>query len=241
MTEFTTWRSLVDGEEIVAIPDGVVDNFEDADADPAGPYEDGEGITDYYSHQFPTDPVQYERTTDDVEEGSHALSRIGEEEGRSNIVSWPDDGLPTYPDFGDTVAWLIRDPGSGTSPAFMPAVVDESPPKGYAYKIYPEDNVIQIWKENDLTVDDSDEQIASESVTHSEGTWYWCEGVIPDPAENDLEFSLYELESDLSRGDHLATVSGSDPDYTDGEGIGWWCRRRTTDEGAMADFLRVLD
>ena len=85
-----------------AIPDSVVDNFELEGSDPAGPYSDGDDITEFYAG----DTSEFSITTDESSVGSRSLE-FNDSNFRT-ILSKPEDGLPRYPEYGETVNYYVR-------------------------------------------------------------------------------------------------------------------------------------
>jgi len=81
-----------------AIPDSVIDNFEDY---PDGPYdENGETLSDFYGG----DLASFDRQTGTVFEGTHAL----EQDGDVRIASLAGEGLPRYPQEGDEFSIRVK-------------------------------------------------------------------------------------------------------------------------------------
>ena len=228
MTEFTTWRSLVDGEEIVAIPDGVVDNFEDADADPAGPYEDGEDITDYYGGAT----AGFARTTDNAVEGDKSLNG-NQAESNEFIISEPNDGLPNYPDFGDTISFLLEDRGDISLPGAVYNGALGTDDTGYAAIIDTRDEIAirRLDGQGNITV------IASTSQTINENQVYYGEVDIPSENGDSHEFRIYNVDG-LEPDNLLATVTATDDTYTDQRGIGWYAGS-SSDHDTRMDRMRI--
>ena len=210
---FTKWRSLIDGQEVSAIPDRVVDNFEDVDSDPSGPYEDGQDITDYYNG----DVDNFERTTSNVLEGGHALAVITD--GTTNqIYSMPGDGLPRYPKAGETVICLIREP-SGNPGQEVPLYITDANGgiDGYGIRTTASGGRIGVnkWEDGDYTV------LSATDVSLSEETWYWYEFETPTTADNSMTTTAYEVSVENGspeRGSELATETASDSDFIKDEG-----------------------
>jgi len=122
MVDFTggTWRSLIDGEEVGAIPDSVVDNFNDDDAEPAGLYN-GNSLSDFYEGAQNGIPSGVSRDTSRVFEGSHSLEvDAGAADG---VISRPTDGLNRY--------WSPEDDGKLVFNAYVPSDGASSPTVNY--------------------------------------------------------------------------------------------------------------
>ena len=208
---------------IDAIPDAVVDNFEDA---PDGPYGSEETIADYYSG----DVAAYVRSTSDVVEGSRALAYDGG--ASANVIqSAPGDGLPQYPDAGDSLRVFLRAPNF-TSFAF--GIEPDSGPAGYIALLADGDMRIRRFDDPDSPTDLT---TSSPSITGTD--WYWAEIGTPSSADPSITFDLYELNTtDLSRGSSVDSLSTSDSNYI-GEAIG--ARTGTGDLSHTAiDDIRVL-
>ena len=109
MTEFTKWRSLVDGAEISAIPDGLVDNFNSVDDNPVGPYEEDFDLSNFYTGAVD----EFQRSNEQSFSGQTSLA-IPSTDDDTVIHSEQGDGLPNYPSPGDTFSsfWYF---GSETS------------------------------------------------------------------------------------------------------------------------------
>ena len=229
MTEFTTWRSLVDGAEISDIPDGVVDNFEDADSDPAGPYASGETVSDFYQGSTGS----YERTTSDVVEGSKAL-RDTDDDGTNSMWSVPGDGLPQYLSEGNTVEFLVRN--NGSNPVVCLNVEDSASPSAYAFNI---SNRVEIYKATDLTdLYNSETQLSVGDGGVNEDTWYIGEVVTPTSSDATISFTLFENDN-LSKGSQVDSTSAEDNDYAGQPGLGFY-RRSSGDNTTIADMIKVV-
>lgn len=208
-----------------AIPASVIDNFEASDADPAGVYETGQTIADYYSGS--TD--RFGRTTSNVQEGATALEATNPNGNPQLVESSPGDGLNTYPSDGDTIRFIIRDPG-----AFPGLAVNADFSSGdvYSYSIRSADNTIRIEQRGSTAA-----TLASANASVSQDTWYWGEADKPD-ANGNLSFALYEYNtSDGSRGSQIQSVSATNTDYSH-DGIGALTLGATA--GTILDGIEVL-
>ena len=189
-------RILFDGP---ALPDSVVDNFEDADADPPGVYGDGETIDDFY--RGATD--DWNRTTSDVIEGGHAISQDSSTvDDNSAVWSQPGDGLNRYPESGDSVKFLIN--GAAVIPGVLFNVEDVTAPDAFGAFIRSGDNEMYI-REYDIASDGSrnGQTIhATESVSLS-SEWYWAEVSPQTESSQEITFSLFQVDEDLTRGSEL--------------------------------------
>jgi len=146
-----------------AIPDGVVDNFEAVGADPAGPYESGDTIDDYYSG----DTGSFQRTQT-APEGSNALQLTS---GADAIFSHPGDGLPAYPKEGDTISFLIRDSPSADFPVALANVQDVSSPNCYGFELNAPE--IGIFRYDNGNFDNFGTKLSQNNVGASAGTWHF--------------------------------------------------------------------
>ena len=217
-----------------AIPDSVIDNFEDADADPPGNYEEGETLADYYSGATNT----HSRTTSDVIEGDKAFN-IDSDEIYEALWSRPGDGLNRYPEPGDKLGALIRSNGGSFGLFFN--VEDGSSPGGYSAYIFSDPNDMALVRKDDLSdfTSDTETTLDSTSVSLTDGDWYWFE--VQPQWGGDIVFDLYEVdESTLERGNHIEGLTSTDLTYEDERGVGLYSRGSSA-IGTSADWLRILD
>jgi len=202
----------VDGTQVFsAIPDAVVDNFEDANADPAGAYESGDTISTYYNR----DTGQFSRTATNVLEGSNSVQV---ESGASPGWIWsaPSDGLPRYFVEGDTARFLIRGPANMQFPALLYGSPDGT--SGYSSVLDTNNGSIEIRRFDSGSIS----TIQSSSVSVSASVWYWGQTRVPasdDQTNNvspNLEFELYNVDttSGISRGSLIGTVSVTDYNHS---------------------------
>ena len=199
------------------IPDSIVDNFEDADADPPGPYGDGDDLSDYYNGSL----TAFNRSTDTVAVGNHACSVEPPDEGDHGILSQPDDGLPRYPEQEDTVKCLVRADGGDQIGLLFNGGFDSGDDTIDCYlgEIYPVQNEITIYRYLDAPPDsmgaDGDRiQVSSSSVSLSSETWYWLEVDMVDDSGN-VEARVYDYnEDDNTRGSQLGSTSGENTDIS---------------------------
>jgi hypothetical protein len=210
-----------------AIPDSVVDNFEDANGNPARPYESGETISDYYSGAT----GNWARTQSNVNEGSFALETSG---GYPDYV-YSTSGLPKYPSEGDTVKFLIRAVEvNGCIPHFI-SNVGGSPINGYGFGLYADNGEMYIQK----ITDESYSTLTSDTnISVSVQTWYWGEASLPTQGDNTIEFSLYEVDSNNNRGTLISDITANDNDYATNTGIGAF-NQSSSSTGTVLDWIRV--
>lgn len=223
-----------------AIPASVVDNFEAADGDPPGPYESGETIADYYRGATGS----YGRTTTNAVEGSFAMEATVES-SNDYIYSLPGDGLPNYPDAGQTVDGIINDPDAIDPGVLAGASENANGIDGYLYRILVGADEIRIDRLTDYQTDGSGTltnlQIGATSLSAS--TNYWFEVRPPTSGDATVSFGLYNVDNsgtEPSKGAEITTISTTDSDHTDDRGIGVF-RASSSGVGTIADRLgRVL-
>ena len=104
MTEFTTWRSLVDGAEIAAIPDEI-DNYDryepEGDIDITTVYDSGSSVEELGT------------TTSPVFEGVQSLE-LAQSSAGTDIVIAPDGSLLRHPNFGEDIEVRAYTTGNAT-------------------------------------------------------------------------------------------------------------------------------
>lgn len=164
-----------------AIPDAVVDNYED---DPDGPYGTGDDITTYYSG----DTGIASRTTTNPIAGSYSLAL--ETGGNDYIGSVSGDGLPAYPQYGDVLSFRVRFPATDWSVShYYLASSNNSRDDLYGVRIKTDDSAIQITRYNG----GSFSELTSASFTYSADTVYTIICGVRDAGGNDEHFAeLYE-------------------------------------------------
>ena len=216
---------------IDAIPDSVVDNFEDADAEPPGVYETGEGIDDYYTIVN----GDFARTTSDVVEGGHAIERTSAS-GPDAIISTSADGLNSYPEGGDTVLFLVRNTSGEADPGLLAQAEDKGGGDfdGYGFGLIDGGLRLRRYDNSDLT-----NIAAPNNGDITTGEWYWCEADLPESGDDTIEMRLYEVDTEsLEPGDHIETASGTDDTYVGNDGIGVFCHSGSG-TGTVLDFIRI--
>lgn len=206
-----------------AIPDSVIDNFEDTI------YGSGGSIGDVYSG----DAGVFARQDSTDAEGSHLLQTSAGD--LAEIYSTPGDALNTYPSEGDTVSWIVRADNDG---AWGPIVAASAGVDGYIYNISPIADVINIWR-----LDNSGYNLLQEtSVSFTDGEWYWGEGRVPSSGDGTLQFDLYNADmtqSPPTRGTSIDSVSTTDNNYAS-RGVGWAITGDPNKTVQMADYLQVV-
>ena len=205
MSDFTTWRSLIDGATIGAIPDSVVDNFNDFDDDPAGPYEEGDTLSTFYSGDTDT----FERDdTSPVKFGSKSLKQDSNDK---QIISTPTDGLPRYPVQGEIIEYWVyggENTDNGNNTLF--GVQDSS--NYYSVQLRED-------ADNFVIVKDGDAQETVSTSGQTPGEWQrvvieWHDG---SGGESQGEIVVEVFDDDDNS---LGSGSWNDNEYTDG-GIGF--------------------
>jgi len=220
-----------------AIPDSVVDNFEDADADPPGVYESGDTVATYYSG----DTGAFSRSATGVIENSYGLQNDDTDD--VYIVSEPGDGLNKYPETGATVGWFAQSFGDAQNTHFPVTVFNgayDGSVDGYGFMTASYDGgYLKI-----VRIDNgSDTDLQTSSPSLSDGVWYWAEADLPPTSgtsEGDIDFRLYNLNGDLSRGSQIDSLSATDTNYGDNRGVGFGSTISGYTGETLWDYVRVL-
>jgi hypothetical protein len=223
-----------------AIPDGTVDNFEDADSDPSGIYGSNEDIVDYYPNS--NSDSNHSRTTTNVIQGSKAAEYISGSATTETNWSNTGDGLNRYPSDGDTVAFLIRGT-SGTAHAICLMVEDTTSPAAYTFALNVGNGSISIRKHGDLSLSNitNDEPI---QVSSSDGgivsdTWFWGEVTLPTSSNDTILYELYDVDNDLNQGSLITSVSTNDNSLVGNSGVGM-TDVSGSGTGTFLDWIRVI-
>ena len=228
MSNFTTWRSLVDGEEISAIPDSVIDNFEE---DPDGPYN-GDNLTDFYSDGAFGGKESFEITTSNPIEGNRSLFQ-DETSTSQEIISLPDDGLPNYFEKGQTAAFLVQ--GSGADGRFCFGAPNTN--DYYFAGISIRDNIIELNGRNDGSVLSASTSVSLASNEAYQGRVAWHDGT-GERSEDVIVFDVFEWDGE--RGEKLAEVEDVDATLS-GSGVGWATSMNSADDNIRLDDARKGD
>ena len=201
---FDEWRSLVDGKNI-DIPDSVVEDFERDD-----PLDDYDGDFSNYS-------------IDDQNPLVGSKSLISSEGSSPSVIIWDDH--PNAPSQGDTFSALIEPRESTTNGRFIWAV--SGPQDSYdGYEILLGTSIDNVWIQkaedgNISTLAEGDISSISQDQTY--------EPVVTWESDGTIDVDVYEFDtSDMTRGDHVGSVSDTDTDYSSG-GIGWGGSGDSTD------------
>ena len=214
---------------IDAIPDSVVDNFEDNDR--GGVYGPGDDITNFYSG----DIDGFTRSTSITLTGSHTLRK---EPGAEYITSQPGDGLNRYPEKGDIISLFVRPDGS--RPAFYFGLEDVDNWYGMRFRSSDDSFWVRTMVDGELTQ-------VQDSVSLTPQTWYevellWHDGEGSQP-EDTIEGKLYSLNinGDVTRDSEIASAQLTESAHANQRGIGF---RFTGSEGsnneAYYDDVRVI-
>lgn len=196
--------------EVRVIPDSVVDNFEDADADPPGVYEDGETISDYYPNGLRTDDI--ERTTSfafDGDFGCYLEDSTGDW-ATTYVISQPGDGLPNYLEQPGTISAWMYDPGSDMDGNHA-NILFGAPDYDNAYMVG-----LRMEREEIVfsRIEDGGTNLAieDENVNLSEETWYKC--IVDWQEDGDIAITAEDTDENV-----VGSMSLNDDTYS-GEGVG---------------------
>ena len=220
---------------IAAIPDNVVDNFEDH---PDGIYDTGDDLSDFYSGPALNNA---DRTTeDDPAEGEKHLKIT---DSRNSIYSLENNGLNRYHEPGDTVAVLLKEDGD-SQPHVGTNLSDENGNiEGYSFGFQPSGNEFRLRKYSDFAEsDDAGDGLASGSISLSNDEWYWLEFDTPEIGDGSMELRVYDvtLNDEPERGSELESLSAVDDDFANGGGVGYKPLSASTND-MFADWMRVID
>ena len=219
---------------IDAIPDSVVDNFEDF---PDGPYESGDSLSDFYSGDLGV----FSRTTSDVPgDGDYALDEDGS--GNVAIISEEGDGLPRYPEKGEIFSVLMRNNGSNSVPYFGWATTGtENSSDGYGIKTV-NDEIRFIKNDGDepgdgerLVEDSTGDNMVDEWI-HVEVEWHDGTG---SESDGTMVYNVHFYDTENNeKGSHITSGSVTDTDYDD-KGIAFALRSQE-DAGTAFDDYKVI-
>lgn len=205
-----------------AIPDSVVDNFED---EPGGVYGEGQDISDFYSGATGA----YDRITEDKFEGEKSL--FSDSNSTDEIVSTPGDGLNRYPERGDTIVWNLQaETDSDPSLLFGASGVDNY----YDAQYRVNGNEIRIRKvENGSIVDLNNTSVSPQTNEWLEAELEWTEG-------DQLTFKVFTLDTNGDRDTELGSVQATDSTFQDNRGVGYGSFTDTGGRGVWFDNVRVM-
>jgi len=199
-----------------AIPDSVVDNFEDSSdvdgaTEPFGIYDEDETISDKYEG----DTGYFERVTDYSATGDYSLHI--DDSSERYLAGSTDTGLPSTPSRGDTFEYSIRSNDSNPwRVGLLFGIQDISSYSGQ----YPDDCYVVGFEEtgnDDMSIVKLDGGSISVLTTTSSGvssdSWHRFE--ISWENDGDIDVTLYD-----GSGNSLASMSANDDDF-DGGGVGF--------------------
>ena len=242
MTNYTQWKSLVDLHEYSALPDILIDNFEQSDevdgaTEPFGPYGEGDGLETYYSGDFD----RYDITTDgpvdgDALEGDRSL--VGTGDSQERIISQPGDGLPNYFDDGRTASCLVHidDDNEDDNLQVLFAVQDIDNFLGVDVNAF--NQSVSIFEK----VDGSRNVLDSEDLSIDSSDFFDVE---IDRSGSDLVARIFDYDPfEAERGSELRTLEVSNPPFSDESGIGFQHAGPSANIGVESrffDFYRLVD
>jgi len=230
----------VDGTQVFsAIPDGIVDNFEDADADAPGIYGANEDISTYYPNK--NGDSYHSRTTTNVLQGSKAVEYVSGSAVTETNWSLPGDGLNTYPSDGDLVGFLIRS-GSSTAYGVGLMVEDSASPGAYFFEHNVSSGLIRINKVNDLSLSNitNDQTELSQTSVSLTTDWFWAEVQLPSSSDSTITFEIYNVDSNLNRGSLVGSTTANDSSFLGGSGVAFSEFTGGGGGETFADWIRIL-
>jgi len=221
----------VDGDTVftagAVIPESVVDNFDSGNLNPY------------------TNTNNWTVTQSNVIEGQNALAIDSGNPEFSDSALISESGLDAYPQKGDVIACLLRDPSDTLKrrlPAFEWGVDTDGGKSEYRLLINAKNNEILLSKR----VNGSFAQLATASLTINAGDWYDCEvewhDGSGDEPDNELIARIYEVdEIQLERnGGELVEISANDSDNANNTGIGFSCSSDGNSPETVVDALRIM-
>jgi len=234
----------VDGQTVfsaaVDILDSVVDNFEDAQADPAGVYETGQTLDDYYSGFDGASLVSvsgdHVRQTNTVFAGAQALE-MNSGGASTGIVSHSGDGLNRYFQQGETLEARVYHNGTSTTlgrAAFIYfGVPSNDSPRTNGFRAEAkagDDSTIRLGKFSGGSFSELD------SVNIAPPNEQWTRWEIEWALNDTITFTVEE--DDGTQVDSLS-VTESDSNI-DGDGIGLSENVGNTSESILIDEIEVI-
>ena len=220
---------------IDAIPDRVVDNFEEN----GGIYNDV-SLSDVYSG----DLASFSRISGGIT-GDFVLENASE--SGELISSQPDDGLNRYPDAGETVEFALKDGANGnesTEPSVCFMVEDSSNPSGYVFHFLPNTDRISISSTNDITSltssSDDDIAITSDISELTVGEFFWFEAKLPSSEDDEISLEVFEND-DGEKGDSIGKISANNDDHVGQQGVGYHSTRTSGDGLAYVDIVQIVE
>ena len=234
MTEFTTWRSLVDGEEISAILDTVLEDFES--------YSNGFTLTDDAKYQG----ADFFQVTDtNAGEGDLALERTTTTDSAITPIAWSEPGmdgeLHAYPGPDDRVVAMVNMSQVFPGIACMVESTGSGAESwdGYNFRLRPDDGLPDIER-----LDDGDRtQIAVGTGGHfSSGDWAYAVIDLPSESDDEIRLAVHSVDSESEvvpiPGDELEVITANDNTHVDNSGFGWGTTSGS-DTGLMCDIAML--
>ena len=193
----TNWYARSGSDEISAIPDSVVDNFEEQSN--GGVYGQ---LSDFYTGNI----SDFDRNTNSpVAEGNDSLKVTGSS-NRYKITSADGGGLNYYPEAGDTVRFNVYWSGGGSWP-FVDMRFGVNGSSFYECSLNRANQWVRIYKDDSgtLLAEDTSPGLPDSEILEAEFDW---------GSGGSLTLTVFD-----SADNQISQVSASDSDYTDG-GIG---------------------
>lgn len=225
MTEYGRWRSLIDGAG--AIPDSVVDNFEEIF------YEDlGKTVDDYYGGSASIT----RQTSSNVLQGSYSAQIDTPDTNGYSIMSAYGSGLPRYPGRGDRFRGSIYTKGASYI-NLVTCLADDSGSSIFDTTGY---RLLYDVPNNDVSLSKLDgTSIASGSASLSSNQYLDYE--IYPKTDGTVEAAIYDVISDnVTPSSSLVTLSGTDDTLND-NGFGIDFNSRGSNTVWYVDNLRVIE
>ena len=203
---------------VSAIPDSVVDNFQDADGDPAGVYEPEQTLDDYYAEGVSGALSQVSRDTIRAISGTTSLNG-DDTDGTRSIYSTANDGLNRYPEKGEIFHAYVY--GTGNERLAIGFGVDNNG-DGYWAQSRGVDNEYKLGKgafaEDNILIPRTSVSIPTDDWHIIEIEWHDGSGSEPD---NEIVFNLYDTDENDAKDGLLVSDSVNDSDFAAETGVGW--------------------
>ena len=201
MVDFTggTWRSLIDGQEVSAIPDSVL-KPEESDLD-----------------NFDGDTGDLEIVSVDTLTQDNIL-RVDDEDNFRDGFAHSQSGLNRYPEAGEEFAWYSKNDSESLCGMGVVFGIQDETANNYHARPRPGDGSnIQILK--DASSGNIGTTLESEDAALDLQTYY--ESVVEWHEDGTITLSIYNVDqSDGERQDLIESVTATDSDYSNG-GIGF--------------------
>jgi hypothetical protein len=203
VSDGSDWYVANNLDYISTIPDGTVDNFNDAGN--GGIYESGDSLATFYSG----DTGAFNRVASDLSGGKMLDATTGNVE----LISTPGDGLNAYPAKGDTFACTVR-VQTQAAPRLRYGLADSN--NFYMVEIKSDGSVTLFKKESG-----SFSTLDSGSITVSDGDEFDIE--IQWGSDDSHTVDIYPFDpTNNSRGTSAATLTeASDATFANNSGVGY--------------------